>query len=75
MDCPICLDVINIDDPKILTCNHRFHKECINQWIQPTCPICRKQIVYTFLNKRESVYLPPIRNLIIELANNDSNYQ
>jgi len=42
MECPICLD--KNDKLWVTTrCNHRFHRECLNEWINisETCPICR----------------------------------
>ena len=46
--CPICLDVMKIDDNEkelgSMECEHTFHKDCIIEWvkIQSICPICRK---------------------------------
>jgi hypothetical protein len=41
-ECPICLDELN-KDVKMLTCKHKFHKICINTWLERTniCPLCR----------------------------------
>lgn len=45
--CIICLDENN---KKIVTleCNHDYHEECVQNWINnynnSTCPICRKEI-------------------------------
>jgi len=44
--CTICY---TINSNKYLTCNHCFHENCINNWINinifcPTCPICRANI-------------------------------
>lgn len=38
-------DSIPIDIFKIKYCNHLYHKECLNQWLQITnnCPICRTE--------------------------------
>ena len=40
--CCICLDKLN-NNIKTLSCNHKFHITCLNQWIlsNPTCPMCR----------------------------------
>jgi len=43
--CPICLD--DFDDGvevRFLWCLHRFHKKCIDQWLEKhtNCPICKK---------------------------------
>ena len=45
MDCCICLcEIIEMTDNTLLTsCNHYFHSECINTWLDTnnTCPCCR----------------------------------
>jgi hypothetical protein len=42
LECPICLDK---NDKEWVTtkCNHRFHRDCLNEWVKisNTCPICR----------------------------------
>ena len=42
--CSICLEDIFHDNKKTLSCNHSFHKNCINRWFnqQTNCPLCRK---------------------------------
>ena len=43
--CSICLD--NIDNNlKQTQCNHYFHKECLNKWLNNnnTCPNCREEL-------------------------------
>jgi len=51
--CAICQnDFENGDKVRQLSliCSHIFHKECIDRWMteqQPTCPICRKNIMDT----------------------------
>lgn len=47
MTCSICL--VDSEGPiewTTLNCNHKFHKECISQWlhINSICPICRQEI-------------------------------
>lgn len=41
MECSICLSIIT--DAFTLTCQHTFHKCCIDKWFQTsyTCPLCR----------------------------------
>jgi hypothetical protein len=43
--CSICLNpVAKTRSSKVLRCNHRFHKKCINEWNtkgSATCPECR----------------------------------
>ena len=43
-ECSICLDTIDRHKPiKTMICNHTFHKECIDLWLQHKniCPLCR----------------------------------
>ena len=49
--CTICLEPLG-DNPKKLSCNHRFHLQCISQWYhtKKNCPVCRKTI--TSLDER-----------------------
>ena len=56
-DCTICFEEMHERDSIYLkNCWHRFHRECINQWMESpgegreaasrsTCPICRTDIV------------------------------
>jgi hypothetical protein len=51
--CPICQEVLSSPNSNggntgvisVFPCGHRFHRGCINMWIQKnsknTCPICR----------------------------------
>lgn len=57
-ECAICLDTIDIKDLEILKCTHKFHKECINSWIQksPTCPYCREFLKPFFESKQRMLY-------------------
>jgi hypothetical protein len=45
-DCPICFEKCN-DSSEILSCNHKFHISCIENWLlkKTTCPCCRKVIL------------------------------
>lgn len=46
MCCSICLESCT-DDVMITTCNHTFHKECLQKSVSygmKTCPICRGNI-------------------------------
>ena len=41
--CPICLeDVVSGQVMRLLPCAHRFHRDCIDSWLQQkaSCPIC-----------------------------------
>jgi len=55
-DCPLCYNTMNDETPqKQLTCNHRFHKDCIEDTIifniehslPILCPLCRNVINIT----------------------------
>lgn len=43
--CVVCIeDYREGDKLRVLPCSHRFHKECIDQWISarpPLCPVCK----------------------------------
>jgi len=44
-ECSICLEHFIEDEPIIqLKCNHIFHAQCIDDWlqIQENCPLCRR---------------------------------
>ena len=43
--CPICQDKLE-DDIHTLECNHKYHKKCIDIWLNQTntCPYCRFQV-------------------------------
>ena len=45
--CSICLERFKLDDMiNKLNCNHMYHKECLDSWIQNNnCPLCRSIIV------------------------------
>lgn len=45
--CSICLERFKLDDVvNKLNCNHMYHKECLDSWIQNNnCPLCRSIIV------------------------------
>lgn len=50
--CPICLYNIHPIGLIVTSCNHKFHINCINAWIQrqvhhnciANCPVCREII-------------------------------
>lgn len=50
-ECVICVSCSE-NDIVSLECKHKFHKDCIQKWIQktqrlgPTCPMCRHEIVH-----------------------------
>lgn len=52
-ECPICTeDILLRDLAKLDPCNHEFHQECINQWLEDhsTCPNCRQEVVQVIFN-------------------------
>ena len=48
--CPICLlEYEQGDELRLLPCNHEFHKECIDSWLEnnTSCPACRHSLSNT----------------------------
>jgi len=41
--CPVCLERLDEHISGVITtvCNHRFHNECLQQWSDSSCPVCR----------------------------------
>ncbi|XP_062997871.1 E3 ubiquitin-protein ligase RNF128 [Elgaria multicarinata webbii] len=47
-NCAVCIDAYRPNDVvRILTCNHLFHKTCIDPWLleHRTCPMCKCDIL------------------------------
>jgi hypothetical protein len=47
IECGICKDVSNKDVVRLKSCNHKFCKECIKEWLTKyniKCPMCRTDI-------------------------------
>lgn len=71
--CAICLDNIPPEEehPNWFNCQHKFHSNCVNQWIQtkldediiPSCPTCK--------NDCDTSYLI---NIIIQQRINQQDY-
>lgn len=59
-ECPICFDTIHSQERiTILSCNHVYHRSCINRWIEVSlkkntysCPKCRHEEVYYPIMRR-----------------------
>lgn len=56
VDCSICFKLI-IKDTKELECKHKFHTNCINNWLKQnkTCPICRKDVEYKNIEENNEI--------------------
>lgn len=41
--CPVCLERMDesVDGVLTILCNHTFHADCLEQWTDATCPVCR----------------------------------
>ena len=40
-ECPICLELINLNSSTILKCRHNYHTNCIALIQKKECPLCR----------------------------------
>ncbi|EPR79173.1 Ring finger protein [Spraguea lophii 42_110] len=51
--CMICIDKFEMNEMvRLLECNHYFHKECVDPWLEkeaPRCPYCRQNINKTVI--------------------------
>ena len=55
----VCIETYRIGETvRILPCNHRFHKSCIDQWLlaRRTCPMCKMDILkhYGLIHEEET---------------------
>jgi hypothetical protein len=48
-ECTICLFQYYDEVKKVTECNHTFHRECLDTWLQTnnTCPLCRHVLQHT----------------------------
>lgn len=82
-ECPICIEQLVDSDPiTILTCGHKFHKDCIKKWcktISKTCPNCRQKTCpncrqkETCKNKEPKIKVPGSYDINIT-SNNNNQY-
>ncbi len=44
-NCAVCLERMDLENESLLTtvCNHSFHLDCLMQWQDSPCPVCRYQ--------------------------------
>lgn len=51
-ECAICIEPIHKEYVPLFVCNHKFHKHCINKWLQINnyCPLCRNDLSIVFLH-------------------------
>ena len=64
--CAICWEPV-WRNGKILLCDHKFHRNCINTWLNQnnTCPLCRREVAPTINRNNSSNMNRIIRNNII----------
>lgn len=75
-ECSICQE--NITNIYKTNCNHEFHKECLEEWIQTcknngnlvSCPICRQEIhMYSYHIKEKIILGSQIIETLYETFN------
>lgn len=83
--CVICYDAFKKKDIRFLPCSHKFHDECVSQWLvnHDKCPICRISIHVNHVDEDGNLvnswnnFRPPPLNLDREFmrtpANNEFN--
>lgn len=86
-ECSVCLSRFEDGDfiRKLIKCNHVFHKDCLDRWLQQecycaTCPLCRSNVLpeeilvkyRRFLNQQE--YEGSDEELIFLLSALHGNY-
>lgn len=55
--CPVCLERLDYEVSGLLTipCQHTFHCQCLSQWRDDTCPVCRYTSTQFSANIRQTV--------------------
>lgn len=71
LNCAICFESIdNFKDKKTLTCEHMYHKDCINQVQNNKCPLCKGDIVDDRIKAYENLYFSVCKQLrFVEIEN------
>ena len=68
--CTICIDEIILTNENTikLECEHFYHKDCINKWLENNnnCPICREVTEYKILNNKNNINIPIRENNSLE---------
>lgn len=66
--CSICIENILDKDKHITKCEHTFHKECIDKWLESNnkCPYCRTEL--TDINSSPVIH-DPWNDLLIYARN------
>ena len=46
IECPICYEIINIDDLQLSNCGHKFCKTCYDRILRDSneCAVCKKKL-------------------------------
>ncbi|KAE9037460.1 hypothetical protein PR003_g6478 [Phytophthora rubi] len=62
--CPICLDDFEDGaDVKVLPCQHFFHVDCINPWLERRsgrCPLCKQDAIATIAGASKKIFGFPL---------------
>ncbi|XP_043913559.1 E3 ubiquitin-protein ligase RNF128 isoform X2 [Protopterus annectens] len=78
--CAVCIEVYRPSDVvRILTCNHFFHKACIDPWLleHRTCPMCKCDILKALgieADVEEGPETPPEQETVIPSAPEGTAY-
>ena len=78
--CSICLDIFNDTDIHLTPCKHKFHKNCLNEWLKQrsSCPNCRKLLPSTKINPPPlislSIYRQRQQDMIMEITTTRTSF-